>query len=117
MTMDYALDQRDETDYEEACELFEDFHGREPDDNETDDFPGDIAELDDGTILVYVGELSRIGYITPEADRKTGIRENLHTFGEKRKAARPLLYVDPDGQIVVLKGEYTFTERGFEDET
>lgn len=112
-----AMEDADEQEFEDACNLFEDFHGRAPNEEVTEpDDPGDIVELDDGSLLVYVGELSRIGYITPEADKKTGIRENLHTFGEKRKKARPLLYVDLDGQIVVLKGEYTFTERGFEDE-
>jgi hypothetical protein len=120
-----AMEQADEEEFEDACALFEDFHGRDPDENVTDpENPGDIVELDDGSLLVYVGELSRVGYIVPKEDppsqdataRQAGIRENLHTFGEKRKAARPLLYVDLDGQIVVLKGEYTFTERGFEDE-
>jgi hypothetical protein len=102
-------DFEEDADYEEAAELFESFHAREPEEDSED-----IVCLDDGTVLVYVGELSRIGYVTPEADPKTGIAENLHTFGEKNKAARPLLYVDLDGQIVILKGEYTFTERGFE---
>jgi hypothetical protein len=108
--MAYEAETDDSEEYEEACELFESFHGFEP--REDSD---DIVELDGGDILVYVGELTRIGYETPEPDQKTGIRENLHTFGEKNRNARPLLYVDLDGQIVVLKGEYTFTERGFED--
>jgi len=102
------IDDVSETDYEEACELFESFHDREPEDDSDD-----IVALEDGTILVYVGELTRIGYSLDKPD-KSGAKESLHTFGEKNKSARPLLYVDLDGQIVVLKGEYTFTERGFE---
>jgi hypothetical protein len=97
-----------EAEYEEACGMFEAFHDREPEEGSED-----IVELEDGTLLVYVGELTRIGY-SLDKTHLSGAKESLHTFGEKNKSARPLLYVDLDGQIVVLKGEYTFTERGFE---
>jgi hypothetical protein len=106
--MTYDNDENDGGDIAAAEGMFEDFHGFEPRDD-----ADDIVQLDDGTILVYVGELTRVGYSLDKPDA-SGARESLHTFG---KSARPLLYVDLDGQIVVLKGEYTFTERGFEDES
>lgn len=110
-----AVDDSD-AEYEEICGLFEAFHGYAPDEDSDD-----VIEHDDGRFLMLVGELTRIGYETKEADEQTGLRENLHTFGQDEKTGkrlkndRPLLYVDVDGQIVVIQGDYTFTERGFEE--
>lgn len=113
MTMvDYDNEPDSEQEYEEICQLFEDFHGYPPDESEDS---GDIIEYEDGRILMLVGDLTRIGYETKEADEATGLREAIHTFGRKKKSDRPLLYVDVDGQAVIVQGNYTFTDRGFED--
>lgn len=107
---EYCTEADSDEEYEEAVALFEAFHGYPPDENSED-----IIEYEDGRILLLVGELTRIGYETKEADEQTGLREAIHTFGRKRKSDRPLLYVDVDGQAVIVQGNYTFTERGFED--
>jgi hypothetical protein len=100
------LETDSDEEYEDACDLFEAFHGREPDENSDE-----ILETEDGQILLYVGELEGVMY------QKPGTKEPyLHRFSAPphTKKDRPLLYIHCDGQMVIVQGNYTFTERGFE---
>jgi hypothetical protein len=87
-----------------AAELYEEFSGH----------PGEIVgtvdkpEMPD--VAVVVGELEGIAYETV----RDGIKEKyFHKFSKK---ARPLLCVSFDGQqLLIVGGEYEFTDHGIVD--
>lgn len=70
----------------------------------------DVEVPDLPAALVVIGDVDFIGYTT----RRDGKKEAYeHKFS---KAARPLLCVAPDGsQIILVGGQYIFTERGIVD--
>lgn len=88
---------------DEAMDLFAAFHGYEPEPD-----CEDIIELDDTrTVALYIGELDAVVY------RIEGEAEPI--FHRFKESDRPLLYVSSDGsEIVILKGGFRFTEKGFE---
>lgn len=87
-----------------AARLFEDFTGHDAEHVATVDKP----EMPD--VLLAVGEIDAICYTTVR-DGET--EKYIHEF---KKKCRPQFCVTPDGkQIVLLGGEYTFTDRGIVD--
>ena len=87
-----------------AADRFEDFTGHEPEDIDRVNIP----PLPKAVALM--GELEAVIYSTV----RDGKREKyIHKF---RAADRPALCVSPDGkQIVLVGGNYTWTERGIVD--
>lgn len=91
-----------EEDFEAALARFKAFHKRDPRN-------GEILQVqnraDDAAFAV--GELFGISYCVPD--------ETTPYFHEFPKSNRPLLALSSDGkQAYILKGGYTFTDRGFE---
>lgn len=60
---------------------------------------------------IAIGELLGVAYRT----KRDGVVENyFHKFN--RRKSRPLLVVSPDGkQLIIVGGQYNFTERGIVD--
>lgn len=84
-----------------AAQLFEDFFGRPPQED-------DIVTLDmrGPENALVIGQLDGVVYKTSDSDSPY-----FHRF---KKSDRPLLAVSADGrQIYILKGGYRFTEKGF----
>lgn len=81
-------------------------------------FSGHKAELvekvpfpENPKAALVIGELIEVGYVTVRDGKREHYR---HTF---RAKSRPLLVTSFDGkQLFILGGEYSFTERGIEDE-
>lgn len=88
----------------EASKLYENFSGHDAEEIGTIDKP----DLPD--VVLVVGTLDFVGYTAT----RDGVEEKyIHEFEEN---CRPLLCASPDGkQLVLLGGEYTFTERGIVD--
>ena len=88
----------------QAATLYEDFTGHDADEAETRDKP----EFPD--VLVVIGEVEGIIYNTV----RDGVSERyIHRF---KSRSRPTFCVTPDGkQLVLLDGDYDFTERGIVD--
>lgn len=87
-----------------AAQLYEDFSGHEAEHVDTvkiNDLPG---------VAIAVGEVEAIMYNTV----RDGVHERyIHKF---KAAARPLFCVSFDGkQLMMVGGEYDFTERGIVD--
>lgn len=85
--------------------LFEKFHGRAPDPRELE-----RLTLPDGseTWCLAVGQVDAIKYSTPE--EPGACYEHFFTKGDDR----PLVCVSADGlQMVIVRGRYRFTDRGF----
>lgn len=90
----------------DAVRLYERFTGHEAEEL------GRVPKPVIPDVLVAIGECDGVLYSTTRDGR---LERYIHEF--KRKA-RPLLCVTPDGQmIVLLGGEYDFTERGIVDRT
>lgn len=85
-------------------ELFETFHGFEPDKVE-------IVSVDTDRIpkaLVQVGDLVEIVYKSDKFDGK--MREYVHTFGKEK----PILAAGANGKLYIIGGKYKITSRGIE---
>ena len=89
---------------EQGARLYEDFTGHDADEIETRERP----EFPD--MLVVIGEVEGIIYNTV----RDGVHERyIHKFKAK---SRPTFCVTPEGrQLVLLDGNYDFTERGIVD--
>lgn len=87
-----------------AASLFERFTGHEA------EALGKIKVKPLPRVAVFVGDLDFVGYTTI----RDGVKEKyIHKFTAKD---RPALCVSPDGkQILIVGGNYTFTERGIVD--
>lgn len=88
---------------QQAVKLFEDFTGQVADTCEKINMPRvDVA--------VLVGEVEVIAYNTVRDGKK---ERYMHTF---KASARPLLATAHDGKtLLILEGDFTFTERGITD--
>lgn len=88
----------------EAAKLYEDFSGHDAEEIATIDKP------DFPDVVLVIGTLDFVGYTAT----RDGVEEKyVHEF---KDTCRPLLCASPDGkQLVLLGGEYTFTERGIVD--
>lgn len=88
----------------EAAKLYEDFSGHDAEE------VGVIDKPDLPDVVLVIGSLDFVGYTAV----RDGIEEKyIHEFEDN---CRPLLCASPDGkQLVLLGGEYTFTERGIVD--
>lgn len=87
----------------QAIELFKDFTGMDPE--HLDEYIVDHPD-----VSLAIGTLDAVSYTTVR-EGKTELYE--HKF---KKKSRPLLCCSHDGkQLVILGGEYTFTERGITD--
>jgi hypothetical protein len=88
-----------------GAKLYEDFTGHEPEDL------GTVEILDPPDVAVLIGEVEGIIYNTV----RDGVFERyIHKFKAK---ARPSFCVSPDGkQLLLVGGNFTFTERGIVDE-
>ena len=89
---------------DQAAQLYEDFSGHEAE---------DMGTFDTGPapkIAVVVGELEAVIYNTV----RDGVHERyIHKF---KASARPMFATTPDGkQLLLLGGDYDFTERGIVD--
>ena len=89
-----------------AITLYEDFTGQEADDFQT-------IEMPDVETAIVIGELESIIY---KATRD-GITELYqHDFDEKGTNNAPILAVSDDGrQLLIIGGNYVFTDHGIED--
>jgi len=87
-----------------AAELFEKFTGH------TAEVVDRLPLPTNPDVLVVIGDCDGILYTTV----RDGVKEKyVHQF---KKSSRPLFCVTPDGQqLVLLGGEYDFTERGIVD--
>lgn len=87
-----------------GAELYEKFTGHEPEDL------GDITIPDPPRVAVLIGEVEGIIYNTV----RDGVHERyIHRFKAK---ARPDFCVTPDGkQLLLVGGDFEFTERGIVD--
>jgi len=91
--------------YRKAVSLYKDFHGEHP--KHVDDW--DIVVP---SVALQVGKVTGIMYKT-KMDGK--VQEFLHEFTGK---AQPILASSADGkQLLILGGDYKFTERGIVDGT
>ncbi len=89
--------------YAQAVRLYRDYHGEDP--QFVDEYL--VPSTD---VAVYVGRVTGIMY---EARREGELVEWIHEFSGR---SRPVFAVSPDGeQILVLGGEFRFTERGIVD--
>lgn len=88
---------------DEARRIYERFHwDDEPDELvETDRVPS----LEDGDVLVVLGELVRVDYATHKGDDDAIW---YHEFAHRR----PQLCLAPDGRLVIVGGDYRVTRRG-----
>jgi len=88
----------------EAGRLYKNFTGHDP------EIIGKFDIPDFSGVVMAIGELDYVGYTTV----RDGVTESYHhDFSRK---ARPLLCVTSDGrQLIILGGEYDFTERGIVD--
>lgn len=93
-------------DVRRAASLYERFTGHEA------EFVGKIKVKPLPRVAVFVGDLDFVGYTTI----RDGVKEKyIHRFAQKD---RPALCVTPDGKmILVIGGNYTFTERGIVDKS
>lgn len=83
-----------------AVKLYEDFRGDEPEFIDT-------VEIDDYDTFMVIGYLDFVGYHT---NRDGEDERYIHHFNEK---SRPLLCSSHDGkQLIIVGGQYRFTERG-----
>lgn len=89
---------------EKADELHERFHwGRESETLES----VELTRIEDGTVLVQLGVLAEISYITQKGDDPVTIYE--HSFEE----GMPILAATADGgRLVIVGGDYKVTRRG-----
>lgn len=89
-----------------AASLFERFTGHEA------EALGKIKVKPLPRVAVFVGDLDGVLYTTI----RDGVKEKyIHKFAAKD---RPALCVSPDGkQILIVGGNYTFTERGIVDKS
>ena len=87
-----------------AVKLYEDFTGHDAEDMGTFDL-GPVPKM-----AVVIGELEAVIYNTT----RDGVHERyIHKF---KARARPMFAVTPDGtQLLLLGGDYDFTERGIVD--
>jgi len=89
---------------DEAKELYRDFTGMDVDSVEEVDIP----EID---AAICVGTMDAVCYTTT---RDGEVESYIHEFKEN---ARPLLAVSNDGRVmVIIGGDFTFTDAGFEDD-
>ena len=92
------------SDVEQAADLYSRFSGHEP------ESIGKVPAPRRLKTAIAIGDCDGILYTTVRDNRT---EKYIHRF---RKADRPLLTVAPDGsQIVLVGGNYTFTERGIVD--
>lgn len=89
-----------------AAQLYEDFSGHEAEEI------GTVKLSVNPEVAIAVGEIEAIMYNTV----RDGVSERyIHKF---RASARPLFCVSFDGkQLLLVGGEYDFTERGIVDRT
>lgn len=86
-----------------AIDLFREFRGMDPEYIDT-------VQLGVPSVGLLIGHLDFVGYTTVR-DGKT--EKYIHEFSKK---ARPLLASSHDGQqLIILGGEYDFTELGIVD--
>lgn len=86
-----------------AVKLYQDFTGQKAD-------QVDKLKLPKVDVAVLVGEVEVIAYNTVRDGKK---ERYLHTF---KASARPLLATAHDGKtLLILEGDFTFTERGITD--
>jgi hypothetical protein len=89
---------------EKAARLFENFTGHDA---------CDVARVripNPPKAAMVVGHMTAICYSTVR-DGKT--EEYIHEF---KKSAQPILAIGPDGkQVLIIGGNFTFTDRGFVD--
>lgn len=87
-----------------AAQLYEDFSGHEAEEI------GSVKLSENPKVAVAVGEIEAIMYNTV----RDGVKERyIHKF---KASARPLFCVSFDGkQLLLVGGEYDFTERGIVD--
>lgn len=98
-----SLRQKAQREYTAAVELFRAFSGHEP--RFVDEYAMKVP-----TVGMQVGLVTGIMY---KAKRDGVTEEYLHEFTGK---SRPILAVSPDGrQILILGGDYQFTDHGIED--
>ncbi len=91
---------------DDAADLYKRFSGH------TAEQIGEIDKPEFPDALICVGTIDFIGYTTT---RDSVVEKYIHTFKAK---SRPLFCVSPDGkQIVIVGGQYDFTERGIVDRT
>ena len=89
--------------YRKAVALYRDFHGENP--KHVDDYDVDLPE-----VALQVGKVSGIMY---KARFEGKMQEFLHEFSGK---SQPILAASADGrQLLLLGGDYKFTERGIVD--
>lgn len=89
-----------------AAQLYEDFSGHEAEEI------GTVKISENPKVAIAVGEIEAIIYNTV----RDGVKERyIHKF---KASARPLFCVSFDGkQLLLVGGEYDFTERGIVDRT
>jgi hypothetical protein len=89
-----------------AAQLYEDFSGHDA------EIVGKVKISDNPKVAIAVGEIEAIMYNTVRDGKK---ERYIHKF---RASARPLFCVSFDGkQLLLVGGEYDFTERGIVDRT
>ena len=87
----------------QAVALYEDFTGHEADTCE----PVKMPRVD---VAILIGEVEQIAYNTVRDGKKGRYR---HTF---KASARPLLAASHDGKtLLIIEGDFEFTERGITD--
>ncbi len=87
---------------EEARELYESFHwGNEPTELEGAECP----HVEEGDVLVVLGELERVDYRTTKGDTDAVWFHHL-------EHERPKLCMTLEGRLVIVGGDYRVTERG-----
>lgn len=91
-------------DLNKARKLYRDFSGHEP------ESLGNLSIPDLPKVGIVIGEVEGIIYNTVRDDV---FERYIHKF---KKSARPLFIVSPDGkQLLLLDGDFDFTERGIVD--
>jgi hypothetical protein len=91
------------TQIRKAAEKFRDFTGHDPE-------PIGRVNIDIPKAASVIGELEAVIYSTVRDGKN---ERYIHRF---KKASRALLCVSPDGkQLLIVGGNYEFTERGIED--
>lgn len=89
-----------------AVKLYRDFTGLEPDSIEE-------VRIKVPEVVLKIGSCDLVGYTCDRDDGGVKTQSYLHEF---KKSSRPLLCVSADGKtLVIIGGDYEFTERGIED--
>lgn len=88
---------------QQAVKLFEDFTGHQADSYE----PVKMPRVD---VAMLIGEVEQIAYNTVRDGKK---ERYLHKF---KASARPKLAASHDGKtLLIIEGDFEFTERGITD--